>query len=110
MFAINLFFSMLRVSGILLFSLLLAALAIAYLAIYHPQTLETCLNYASDVKQWLTNNTNTGISSEYNVWLKFLIQEQQLVFMFFVIVMRLVLVLITASLSWIYNIIRAQVG
>ncbi|MEZ5775159.1 MAG: hypothetical protein R3D33_10790 [Hyphomicrobiaceae bacterium] len=97
-----------RAGGIMFLSLIFAAVLIGYLAIYHPTMLEACLNTAGSLKSWITNTTNTGISAEYNIWLKFLIQEQQLVFMFFVIIMRLIMALIWSGRSAAFGRVSAS--
>ena len=66
-------------------------------------TLEGMLVEASQVKEWLTNSANTGLDVRYNVWVKFLIQEQQFVFMFFVIVMRIALLLFFTAIQFLWR-------
>lgn len=78
----------------MLASLIIAAMIIGYLAINSAGTLGACLDTATAVKGWLTNTTNTGMPAEYNIWLQFFIHEQQLVFMFFVIIVRMVLAML----------------
>jgi len=76
------------------FSLILAAVALAAIAVLYPETMERLLDGASWVRDQLTS---TGLAPKYNVWVKFLIAEQQLLFMGFVIVMRLLLALLIAA-------------
>lgn len=93
----------LRASGIIFLSLVLAAIALVYVGIEHPSALEGMLTQASHFKEALTNTNNTGLDVRYNVWVKFLLQEQQFVFMFFVIVMRILLLVIFTGIPVLYH-------
>lgn len=93
--------SIARAGSVIFFSLLMGALALAYVGVEHPEALNTMLDRASDFKTWLL--LHVGLEAKYNVWVKFLVQEQQFVFMFFVIVMRLILLLIFAFASFVYR-------
>lgn len=76
------------------FSLILGAVALAAVAVLLPETMETLLKSAS----WLRDQlTGTGLAPKYNVWVMFLIAEQQLVFMGFVIIMRILLAMLIAA-------------
>ena len=98
-----------RAGGIIFFSLLLGALALAYVGVEHPGYLDVMLDTASEFKTWLL--AHSALETKYNVWVKFLIQEQQFVFMFFVIVMRLLLLLVfsggAALFRWLWD-VRAE--
>lgn len=95
-----------RAGGIIFLSLLLGALALAYVGVEHPSYLDVMLDAASDFKAWLL--AHSALETKYNVWVKFLIQEQQFVFMFFVILMRLLLLLVfsggAALFRWLWNV------
>ncbi len=93
----------LRAGGIIFLSLVLAAIALVYVGIEHPEALEGMLVQASHFKEALTDSRNTGLDVRYNVWVKFLLQEQQFVFMFFVIVMRIVLLLVFTGIPALYH-------
>ncbi len=93
--------SIARAGGIIFLSLLLGAIALAYVGVEYPGLLDTMLDQASDFKTWLL--AHSGLEDKYNVWVKFLIQEQQFVFMFFVIVMRLSLLLLAAFATGLYR-------
>ena len=82
------------------FSLILGAAALAAVAVIVPGTMESLLDSASWVRDQLTN---TGLAPKYNVWVKFLIADQQLVFMGFVIVMRILLALLFAAGSSLFG-------
>lgn len=87
-------------AGNIFFSLLLGAVALAFVAVQWPDAMVDLLNFATGVKDHLTN---TGLASKYNVWIKFLIQEQQLVFMGFVIVTRILLAMLIALIFYLFT-------
>jgi len=93
--------SIFRAGGVIFLSLLLGAIALAYVGVEHPGVLNAMLDQASDFKTLLL--ANSGLEDKYNVWVKFLVQEQQFVFMFFVIIMRLILLLLVAAAGGIYR-------
>lgn len=93
--------SIARAGGIIFLSLLLGAMAVAFVGVEYPTYLDAMLDQASDFKTWLL--ANSGLEAKYNVWVKFLIQEQQFVFMFFVILMRVLLLLIAALFGGLYR-------
>jgi len=93
--------SIVRAGGVIFLSLLLGAVALAYVGVEHPGYLDSMLDRASDFKGWML--AHSGLEAKYNVWVKYLVQEQQFVFMFFVIVMRLLLLLIVAVTSFVYR-------
>jgi hypothetical protein len=102
----RLFYLVLRASAVIFLSLILAAVALVYVGIEYPQALDGMLVRASMTKDWLTDTHVTGLDVRYNVWVKFLLQEQQFVFMFFVVVMRIALLLLFSGASAIYRRIR----
>lgn len=93
--------SIVRAGGVIFLSLLLGAISLAYVGVEHPDYLNAMLDQASDFKTWLLSNS--GLEAKYNVWVKFLVQEQQFVFMFFVILMRVVLLLLVALATGLYR-------
>ena len=98
--------SVARASSIIFFSLLLGAICLAYVGVEHPSYLDSMLDTASDFKTWLL--AHSGLEAKYNVWVKFLVQEQQFVFMFFVIVVRIALLLVfqgaPALFRWLWDV------
>jgi hypothetical protein len=94
-----------RAGSIIFVSLILAAVALVYVGIEYPKMLEGMLTHASVVKEWLTNTHNTGLDVRYNVWVKFLLQEQQFVFMFFVVIMRILLLVVFSIFSGLYKLV-----
>ena len=68
----------------------------AFIAVQFPEFMETLLDSGS----WLTDEIgNTGLDAKYNVWVKFLLNEQQVVFMGFVILMRIILAIFGAAIG-----------
>ena len=82
--------SLIKATTAIFFSLLLGAIAFAVVAVKFPNAMFAIQDVAETVRQWLT--TSLGTPVEYNVWVRFLIQDQQLVFMAFVIISRIILV------------------
>src|SRR4051794_36243632 len=72
----------------LFFSLVLAAIAMGVVVLFAPEAMERLFHGAGDVKTWLVSR---GIPSKYNVFLQFLIEERQLVYMSFVVIARILL-------------------
>ena len=74
--------------GNIVFSLILGALLMAFVAIYSPETLSTMLDWARSFKAVITG---TGLDAKYNIWLQLLLEERQLLLMFFTIIARIIL-------------------
>jgi hypothetical protein len=77
--------------GNIVFSLILGALLMAFVAIYSPETLSTMLDWARSFKAVITG---TGLDAKYNIWLQLLLEERQLPLMFFTIIARIILAII----------------
>jgi hypothetical protein len=88
-----------RAGGMMVLSLVLGALALGYTGYYYPEMLDWMLTIASQFKTMLTDSATTGISSGFNIWLKFLIHEQTFVLMFFVLMARLAIVIVASAIS-----------
>jgi hypothetical protein len=94
---------MLRVlgsTGGMFVSLILGGLLMAFIGINSPETLSACIGGARQVKIWLTSSV---LPARYNVWLELLLEERQLVFMFFTLVARLVLAALTSLVLWLFG-------
>lgn len=94
---------MLRIAlatGNVFFSLVLGAIAFGFVFIKYPATMGSILDAASGLKAWLTSR---GLSTEYNNWVRVLLEERQLVFMGFTILMRVVLSAITAAAAALWG-------
>jgi hypothetical protein len=89
------------------FSLVLGAFALAFCAVQYPDSINSLLIVAEGVKR---NITEAGIPVQYNIWIKFLLQEQQLVFMFFVIIMRIVFAFAVLGATSLFGLARKPTG
>jgi hypothetical protein len=78
-------------TGNILVSLILGAIALAFVGINYPEQLDRIITLSSDVKGYIVN---TNLPPKYNVWVRLLLEEKQLVFMFFTIIMRIVLAIV----------------
>jgi hypothetical protein len=78
--------------GNIVFSLILGALLMAFAAIYAPETLSMMLDWARNFKALITG---TGLDAKYNIWLQLLLEERQLLLMFFTIIARIILAIVT---------------
>ena len=79
-------------TGTLFLSIVLGALALVYVGINYPETLSTLLAGARDVKDMITG---TSLDPHYNIWVQFLLDERQLLLLFFTILARIVLAIVT---------------
>jgi hypothetical protein len=77
-------------------SLILGAFALAFVGYNSPETLSEMLTWARNLKGVLTN---TGLEPKYNIWVELLLEERQLLFMFFTIAARIVLAIIAAPFT-----------
>ena len=76
------------------FSLIMGAIGLALCALYAPGFLESLQINASFLKDdILIIFTSLGTQSNVNVWIRFLLQDEQLVFMGFVIASRIIITL-----------------
>ncbi len=87
------------------FSLILCAIAFGYVFLKYPDTMAQILDWANGLKAWLITR---GISTEYNNWMRVLLEERQLVFMGFTIVARIALSIVTGTLAWLWDIARGE--
>ncbi len=72
----------------LFFSFILGGIAFAWVAVQFPAAMESIFDGAG----WLTDSiTDAGIPTQYNVWVRFLINETQLTLFGFVLASRVVL-------------------
>jgi hypothetical protein len=77
--------------GNIVFSLILGALLMAFVAIYSPETLSLLLGWARNLKSVITG---TGLNPKYNIWLELLLEERQLLLMGFTVFARIVLAIV----------------
>lgn len=83
-------------TGNIFVSLVLGAIAFGFVFIKYPETMSQILDAAAGLKAWLISQ---GISTEYNNWIRVLLEERQLVFMGFTIAMRILLSLVTFAIG-----------
>jgi hypothetical protein len=77
----------------LFFSLILGAIALAVVGYNAPEALSGMLGWARDLKGVITT---AGLEPKYNIWVELLLEERQLLFMFFTVGARLFLGLVGA--------------
>lgn len=87
-------------TGNIFLSLVLGALMLALVGYNSPETLSEMLGWARNLKGWITS---TGLEPKYNIWLELLLEERQLLFMFFTIIARILLFVITAPFSGMFR-------
>jgi hypothetical protein len=95
-FVLRLFLS----TGNIFLSLILGALMLAMVGYNSPETLSEMLSWARSLKGWITS---TGLEPKYNIWLELLLEERQLLFMFFTIIARILLFIVTAPFSGVFS-------
>lgn len=83
---------MLLSTGNILVSLVLGAILFGFVFLQYPETMASILDGASSFKIWLISR---GISTEYNNWIRVLLEERQLVFMGFTVIARIALSILT---------------
>jgi len=87
-------------TSMLFFSLILGAVSLAFVGYQSPETLSMMLGWARDLKAVITG---TGLDPKYNIWVELLLEERQLLFMFFTIAARIVLGLLGALLGALFG-------
>lgn len=80
-------------------ALVLGALAFAFVFITYPDTMTMLLDRAGNIRASILAR---GFSSQHEAWLRVLLDDRQLVFIGFTVVMRVVLsiLLYPATLLW----------
>lgn len=91
-------------TGNVVVSLIIGAIALAVVGINYPETLDELITAATTVKSWIVAS---GLPTKYNVWVKLLLEEKQLVFMFFTIIARIAMSLLTWIIGVFWNRIYA---
>ena len=79
-------------AGNMVTAFVLAILTIIFLGLNYPRAVSGSLYWARYAKDIITG---TGLNPSYNVWLEFLLEDRQLVFIGYTIIMRMVLALLT---------------
>ena len=80
-------------------------LPLIFVAFNSPETLSASLHWAHNVKEIITG---TPLDPKYNVWLEFLLDDRQLVFMGFVVLARILLALFALPFILIRNRLRTD--
>lgn len=90
---------MMSMSG-LFFSLILGAMLLGVVGYNSPEMLSYLLGIAGNLKHMITS---TGLDPKYNIWVEVLLEERQLLFMFFTIAARLILGILGGLLSVLFG-------
>lgn len=77
-------------------SLVLGSIMLVFVSLQFPDAFASILDAAA----WLeTQIGNTGLENKYNNWVRFLIGDEQLTFMFFTILARIILSFLFAGIG-----------
>jgi len=87
-------------TGNIFLSLILGALMLALVGYNYPEALSEMLGWARELKVWITTR---GVEPKYNIWLELLLEERQLLFMFFTIIARILLFIVTLPFTWMFR-------
>jgi len=87
-------------TGNIFLSLIIGAIALALVGYNFPETLSEMLGWARSLKGWITTR---GLEPKYNIWLELLLEERQLLFMFFTIAARIALFIVTAPFAGLFD-------
>lgn len=87
-------------TGNIFLSLILGALMLALVGYNYPESLSEMLGWARELKVWITTR---GLEPKYNIWLELLLEERQLLFMFFTIIARILLFVVTLPFTWMFR-------
>lgn len=84
-------------TGNIFLSLVLGAVALAFVGYNDPELLSYFLAWARELKGMITG---MGLDPKYNIWLELLLEERQLLFMGFTIVARIILSILTGLFTY----------
>ena len=90
--------------GSIAVSMVLGHIALAYVGIFYPERLEGMIEVAGMVKKWIVG---AGIPSRYNVWIRLLLEEKSLLFMFFSFIARIFILMVGGVIGWSWRRLRA---
>lgn len=80
-------------------TMILGAIALAITAVTAPPLLDGMMTVAEGVRGYIVS---LGfLPADLNIWLKFLLSEQQLVFLFFVIMVRIAISVVESLIRWL---------
>lgn len=81
-------------SANIFFSLLLGAVVLVFVGVQYPELFSHIIDGAS----WLRDEiTSTSLNVKYNNWVRLLIDDKQLTYMFFTIVSRIAIAILVAG-------------
>ena len=86
--------------GNVFFSLILGALALAFCWIYFPEFTLALFKYASSLREWIFSQ---GMSAKYEVMVRALVDDRQIVYMGFVLLTRVAVSLLLAFMYWLFG-------
>lgn len=84
------------ISATLFLAFVLATAMLVTLGLYAPDLLNWIINGADTVENWLTN---TGLPNRYNNFVRLFLGEEQITFLFFTILARIIIAIIATSFS-----------
>ena len=87
-------------TGNIFFSLVLGAIALAFVGYNDPELLSVFLGWARDLKAVIVG---AGLNPKYNIWLELLLEERQLLFMGFTIVARILLSMVSGFIAFLFG-------
>jgi len=87
----------LRATATIFLSVILGALVFAYMAVQFPDAMESVFAAAGYVRGLMVDSGL--VPPRYNVWVMFLVAEQQLVFLGFVILMRILMAMVAGAVG-----------
>lgn len=92
----QLFTRITSISATLFLAFILATAMLITLGLYAPDTLNWIINGADTVESWLTS---TGLPNRYNNFVRLFLGEEQITFLFFTILARIIIAIIATSFS-----------
>ena len=87
----------LRATATIFVSVILGAIVFAYMAVQFPDAMESIFAAGGYVRGILVDSG--VVPPKYNVWVMFLVAEQQLVFLGFVIIVRILMAMIGGAIG-----------
>lgn len=86
-------------------SVIVASVALVSLGFYAPDLSNEMLNAAGGVENWLKDTLlpRAGVPSTVNYWTRWLIDDNQLLFLFFVVIARVLIAMCLAAINGLYK-------
>jgi hypothetical protein len=88
-------------TGNIFLSLVLGAIALAFVGYNDPELLSYLLGWARELKAMITGS---GLDPKYNIWLELLLEERQLLFMGFTIFARILLSILAGFVAFLFGV------